>query len=108
MQILIWGVLIVSVSIITTALSANGVFLGAIPTILIYCGMFWLGKTLCKMWKDSRSNEAAPVAAEKDTGKENASVSAEIRNGEKICPKCGTAQKADRTVCWYCGQRFDN
>ncbi len=38
----------------------------------------------------------------------NDNVHAEIVNGEKVCPKCGTAQKADRKVCWSCGAKFDN
>ena len=48
------------------------------------------------------------VATEKDLNKGNAPVSAEIIDGEKVCPKCGTKQKASRWVCWSCGQRFDN
>lgn len=38
----------------------------------------------------------------------NPPVTAEIRNGEKICPLCGMNQKATRKVCWSCGQEFDN
>ena len=26
----------------------------------------------------------------------------------KKCPKCGLPQKQDRTVCWSCGQRFED
>ena len=37
-----------------------------------------------------------------------ASDNAEIKDGEKICPQCGMKQKADRHICWSCGQRFDN
>ena len=51
---------------------------------------------------------SAPVATEKNPNKANEPISAEIKDGEKICPKCGTAQKADRRVCWSCGQPFDN
>ena len=35
-------------------------------------------------------------------------VSATISNGEKVCPKCGLSQRANRSVCWSCGQRFDH
>ena len=52
--------------------------------------------------------ESAPVTTGKDPNKGNAPISAEIKAGEKICPKCGTAQRADRCVCWNCGQPFDN
>jgi len=44
----------------------------------------------------------------KDFNKDNPPVCAEIRNGEKVCPKCGQSQRADRSVCWSCGQKFDN
>ena len=39
---------------------------------------------------------------------DNPPVSAIINNGEKVCPKCGLSQRANRSVCWSCGQRFDN
>lgn len=35
-------------------------------------------------------------------------VVAEIVDGMKVCPKCGRSQKADRSVCWKCGQKFEN
>ena len=44
--------------------------------------------------------KAAKVEAE--------SVKAEVVDGEKVCPKCGTKQRVDRSVCWSCGQRFVN
>ena len=44
----------------------------------------------------------------KDVNKTNPPVSAEISNGEKVCPKCGQSQRVDRRVCWSCGQQFDN
>lgn len=43
-----------------------------------------------------------------DVNKGNPPVSAEISNGEKVCPKCGQSQRANRKVCWSCGQHFDN
>ena len=51
---------------------------------------------------------AVPVATKEAPNKSNAPISAEIKDGEKVCPKCGTAQKSDRRVCWSCGQPFDN
>ena len=36
------------------------------------------------------------------------SMTAEIIDGKKICPKCGKEQNADRSVCWACGLHFDN
>ena len=52
--------------------------------------------------------EYAQTNIEKDVNKGTPPVSAVISNGEKVCPKCGTTQRADRSVCWSCGQHFDN
>ncbi len=66
---------------------------------------------------ESPDPQAAPAQAKKaatlapaPTQKiaDGATVHAEIRDGEKVCPKCGTAQTAERKVCWSCGARFDN
>lgn len=46
--------------------------------------------------------------ADNDENKDNLPISAEISNGEKICPTCGCSQKVDRKLCWSCGQKFDN
>lgn len=50
----------------------------------------------------------AQTSSTKDVNKGNPPASAVISNGEKVCPKCGQSQKADRKVCWSCGQQFDN
>ena len=52
--------------------------------------------------------DTRPIATVNNPNKESVPISAELKNGEKVCPKCGTAQKADRHVCWSCGQQFDN
>jgi len=66
--------------------------------------------TLYQEYNSTPFQAPAPVQTSNnsDVNKSNAPVSAEMRNGEKVCPKCGTAQRADRTVCWSCGQHFDN
>lgn len=51
---------------------------------------------------------STPASKEKDPNKNNAPISAEIKDGNKVCPQCGTEQKADRRICWSCGQHFDN
>ena len=37
-----------------------------------------------------------------------APVSATVHDGQMYCPKCGTAQRIGRKVCFSCGQPFDN
>ncbi|MBQ6997373.1 MAG: hypothetical protein IJN60_03260 [Oscillospiraceae bacterium] len=35
-------------------------------------------------------------------------ATAEVYNGEKICPECRTVQRLERKACWSCGTRFEN
>jgi hypothetical protein len=35
-------------------------------------------------------------------------VHAKIVGNDKVCPKCGQLQRGNRSVCWSCGQPFDN
>lgn len=35
-------------------------------------------------------------------------VTAEIVDGNKVCPNCKLSQRANRTICWQCGAIFDN
>lgn len=61
------------------------------------------------------SKEAAPKQSvvqknteKKEIATDGSPVIAEICDGEKICPTCGTVQKLDRKVCWSCGTVFNN
>ena len=67
-------------------------------------------ETLSFVRNETQIQPAAHTQASnsKDVNKDNPPVSAEISNGEKVCPKCGQSQRADRSVCWSCGQQFDN
>lgn len=67
-------------------------------------------ETLSFVRNETQIQPAAHTQASnsKDVNKDNPPVSAEISNGEKVCPKCGQSQRADRRVCWSCGQQFDN
>ena len=94
MKIVIWGGLIVAVSAIITAFSMNGILLGAIPTVLIYGVMFWLAKTLCKVWENHRDEKDA--RANKDA-----------HEARQICKHCGTKLPVMSRVCPQCGQLSD-
>lgn len=56
MKVLIWFLCILAVSTVKVLLQSAGIILGAIPTILLYGGGFWLGSTLCKAW-DKHKND---------------------------------------------------
>ncbi len=56
----------------------------------------------------SQSIKTEQTSTNQDTNAQELPITAEINNGLKICPKCGLSQRVDRTVCWSCGQRFDN
>ena len=49
------------------------------------------------------ANKEPPTAEELATPME-----AIIDGDEKVCPRCGRRQKATRTVCWDCAQKFSN
>ena len=50
MKFLIWVFVLLIPSILTTMLKKAGIFLGAIPTILLYGGAYLLAKFLCAKW----------------------------------------------------------
>ena len=62
------------------------------------------------VWNEPQTQSTTQIQTSntKDENKTNSPVSAEMRNGEKVCPKCGQSQRADRRACWSCGQQFDN
>ena len=56
MKILIWTGCIFGLSIFITMLRTGGILLGGIPTALLYGGMFWLARTLCKKWDNHKKD----------------------------------------------------
>ncbi len=56
----------------------------------------------------SRYAERKQTSTKENQNKNTPAESAQILDGEKICPKCGLVQRANRTVCWSCDQQFDN
>ena len=54
------------------------------------------------------SNPVESFLAKPDKFSEEEPVEAAILDDQKICPVCGMVQKADRSVCWKCGQKFSN
>jgi len=54
MKVVIYVVCFFVMSLIQSACRVNGIILGAIPTVLLYLGTFWLARALCKAW-DNRS-----------------------------------------------------
>ena len=57
MKVLIWFVCFLVMSIITTYLNSSGIFLGGIPTIILFGITFWIAKTLCKKYDEAKSLE---------------------------------------------------
>lgn len=57
MKILIWFICIFINAMITTLLKENGVLLGAIPTVALLGGTFWIAKSLCKAWDNYKSQK---------------------------------------------------
>ena len=52
MKVLIWILCIFANALITTILKESGILLGAIPTMILFAGMLWVARTLCKKWDE--------------------------------------------------------
>lgn len=50
MKFLIWFAVLLVPSIITTMLNKGDIFLGGIPSFLLYLGAYYLAKFLCAKW----------------------------------------------------------
>ena len=96
--------------------------LGAVPTVVLYCLMFCLARTLCRKWdKRIKKVDASPVYDTPKTqfvAKEDSHVvSKNNEYGECVgidrsqeyvlCPKCGTRQLSNRKVCYNCEIKFE-
>lgn len=55
MKFLIWFLCILAYAIFTAMLRGAGVILGAVPTIILWLGLCWLARTLCKKWDEKNS-----------------------------------------------------
>ena len=63
MKVLIWFLCIYGLDLIVTLLQIyGGATLGAIPSLLLFCGMMWLAKTLCLQWDVSCLKKNARAA----------------------------------------------
>jgi len=94
MKIAIWVVILFIVSAVMTALSMNGIFLGAIPTMLIYVAVIFLARTLCKLW-ENYSNE------------KEASKNKEAHEARQVCKCCGAQIPVMSRICPQCGKLSD-
>ncbi len=61
MKVLIWIGCIFVTSFVIVALRFAGIYLGAIPTLIVYAIMFWIASSLCKSYdeKHPSSNKAS-------------------------------------------------
>ena len=53
MKVLIWVGCVLVYAIVVTLINSAGVILGAIPTMILFGGMMWAAKTLCKKYDES-------------------------------------------------------
>ena len=52
----------------------------------------------------TQNKESDPAVG---TATKDKPIQAPVVDGQIVCPVCKTTQKADRKVCWSCGQRFE-
>ena len=59
MKILIWAMCFLVYGVVRTTLQNVGIYLGFIPTVLLYTGLFYLATRLCTMWDVKRFEKEA-------------------------------------------------
>ena len=57
MKAVIWLGCIFSLSFFMVILKNSGIILGGIPTALLFGGMLWLARTLCKKWDEHKAEK---------------------------------------------------
>ena len=66
-----------------------------------------LGKSLAIPTPENAATPPIPpIKSTNATTSENPLLPISCNDGEIICPTCNTKQRADRKVCWSCGQTF--
>lgn len=96
MKILIWFLCILANALLTTILKLCGIFLGFLPTILMYSGTLWLAQTLCTKWD---AHKKAKKNASASTSQYDVTTSHQIR----FCRKCGEQLIDNSLFCRTCG-----
>ena len=80
--------------------------------ICVYCETENVGNyrqcKLCGLYKDFKKGVTGTKEEKEKKIPSEGALTAEIVGDMKICPTCKREQKADRRVCWYCNQKFDN
>ena len=57
MKVLIWLGYIFGLSLFIVILKNVGIILGGIPTALLFWGMLWLARALCKKWDEHKAEK---------------------------------------------------
>ncbi len=57
MKVLIWFGCIFGLSLFIVILKNAGIILGGIPTALLYGGMYWSARMLCKKWDEQKAEK---------------------------------------------------
>ena len=97
MKVLIWFLCIFANALITVLAKENGIILGAIPTIVLFGGMFWLATALCKAWDKRHEDDRENRILEREKAEEAA------REQVRFCRKCGEKLLDGSKFCRICG-----
>lgn len=65
MKVLIYIVCFFGLGVFINELRSNGIYLGGLPVGLLYGGMFWIARTLCKKWDSHKAKKALNDAVSK-------------------------------------------
>lgn len=104
MKVLIWILCIFAWSVLTTYLEFSGIYLGALPTILLILFTWFVARSLCRKW-DEHKGVGTDVADLADDYVENNNK--EETDNVRYCRKCGAQLLENSKFCRICGAEID-
>lgn len=106
MKVLIWFFCISLCSIFVVFLGYAGIRLGGIPTMLLYGGMWWTARTLCKKWDAHQAEKKVKATHSGENhgpGVSKEEIPAEHKDKPAFCRKCGKTLLENSRFCSKCG-----
>ncbi len=90
MKVLIWILCLFANGLITTILKEGGIWLGAIPTAILFSITIWMANALCKKWDNYKKMKAGNATPYESRFTECPKCGEPLIKNSKLCGKCGT------------------
>ena len=113
MKALIWIGCKLGYSLIMTGLASGGIIMGALPTMALFGGTFFLARYLCKKYEESQINKFRTARSEDDLTAHSDMPQQETTPDKDTstppilyCRKCGGLLTEDSKTCSRCGRHW--